>query len=88
VAKRRGASWDAGRVKALRQHLGLTQEELAREMGTRQQTISEWETGMYRPRGISERLLSMVAEQAGFEYGVEAPDAAPGSSDGAGDGPG
>jgi DNA-binding transcriptional regulator YiaG len=75
-------------VKALRQHLGLTQEELAREMGTRQQTISEWETGMYRPRGISERLLSMVAEQAGFEYGVEAPDAAPGSSDGAGDGPG
>jgi DNA-binding transcriptional regulator YiaG len=69
VAKRR-ATWDAERVKALRRHLGLTQDELAREMGTRQQTISEWETGMYRPRGISERLLGMVAERAGFEYGV------------------
>ena len=65
---RRRATWDAGRVKALRQHLGLTQEELAREMGTRQQTISEWETGLYQPRGLSERLLSIVAERAGFAY--------------------
>jgi DNA-binding transcriptional regulator YiaG len=48
----------------------MTQEELAREMGTRQQTISEWETGMYRPRGISERLLGVVAERAGFAYGA------------------
>jgi DNA-binding transcriptional regulator YiaG len=41
---------------------------MARELGTRQQTISEWETGMYEPRGLSERLLSLVAERAGFEY--------------------
>jgi DNA-binding transcriptional regulator YiaG len=69
MAKRR-ASWDAGRVRALRQHMGLTQEELAQRMGTRQQTISEWETGMYAPRGMSERMLGMVAEQAGFAYGA------------------
>ena len=67
MAKRR-AAWDAGKVRALRQHLGLTQEALARRMGTRQQTISEWETGMYEPRGVSERMLGMVAEQAGFAY--------------------
>ena len=80
MAKRK-AVWQAGRVKALRQHLGLTQEELARELGTRQQTISEWETGMYQPRGLSERLLSLVAESAGFAYepDVGEPDAdAPG----------
>jgi len=80
MAKRK-AVWQAGRVKALRQHLGLTQEELARELGTRQQTISEWETGMYQPRGLSERLLSLVAESAGFAYEPDAgePDAdAPG----------
>jgi DNA-binding transcriptional regulator YiaG len=71
---RRRATWDAGRVKALRRHLGLTQEALAREMGTRQQTISEWETGLYRPRGLSERLLGLVAERAGFAYDAgEAP---------------
>jgi DNA-binding transcriptional regulator YiaG len=61
-------SWDAGKVKALRSHLGLTQDGLARELGTRQQTISEWETGLYQPRGLSERLLTIVAERAGFAY--------------------
>ena len=70
MARRRPA-WDAGKVKALRQHLGLTQEALAERMGTRQQTISEWETGIYAPRGVSERMLGMVAEQAGFAYEAE-----------------
>lgn len=60
-------------MRALRRHLGLTQEQLAQEMGTRQQTISEWETGLYRPRGLSERLLSLVAERAGFAYDAGAP---------------
>jgi len=46
----------------------MTQQQLARELGTRQQTISEWETGLYCPRGASARLLSLVAERAGFVY--------------------
>jgi len=48
----------------------MTQGELADELNVRQQTVSEWETGRYRPRGASERLLSVVAERAGFEYGA------------------
>jgi DNA-binding transcriptional regulator YiaG len=71
----RKAVWDASSIKALRGHLGLSQQELASEIGSRQQTISEWETGQYQPRGISERLLSLVAERAGFRY--EAAQAAP-----------
>ena len=63
-------AWDAARVRALRRHLGLTQQALAGELGMRQQTISEWETEVYRPRGASERLLSLIAEQAGFAYDV------------------
>ena len=66
--KRRGPTWDAGQVRALRQHLGLSQRGLADELGTRQQTISEWETGLYQPRGTSARLLTLVAERAGFPY--------------------
>ena len=62
------AEWNAGRVKALRRHMGLSQDALADELGTRQQTVSEWETGQYRPRGASARLLSIIAERAGFEY--------------------
>ncbi len=69
--KRRGPSWDSSTVRALRRHLGLSQEGLARELGSRQQTVSEWETGLYRPRGTSSRLLSIIAERAGFEYGAK-----------------
>jgi DNA-binding transcriptional regulator YiaG len=64
--------WDSDSIQALRKHLGLTQQELSEQLGTRQQTISEWEVGMYRPRGASATLLSMVAEKAKFKY-----DAAP-----------
>jgi transcriptional regulator with XRE-family HTH domain len=46
----------------------LSQDALADELGTRQQTVSEWETGRYQPRGASVRLLSIIAERAGFEY--------------------
>jgi putative transcriptional regulator len=60
--------WDAESIRALRKHLGLTQQRMSEELGTRQQTISEWETGMYRPRGGMNRLLTLVAERAGFEY--------------------
>ena len=66
--QRKRKQWNKEGIRALRQHLGLTQTELAEELGTRQQTISEWETGMYRPRGASATLLSIVAERSGFKY--------------------
>ena len=64
--------WDAARIRALRRYLGLTQQGLAAELGARQQTISEWEIGMYKPRGSSAKLLTIIAERAGFEYRVDA----------------
>lgn len=48
----------------------MTQQEMAEELGTRQQTISEWETGMYSPRGTSSTVLSIIAERSGFKYRV------------------
>jgi len=60
--------WGREQVQALRHHLSLTQRELAQRLGIRQQTISEWETGIYKPRGASITLLSIIAERAGFEY--------------------
>lgn len=64
--------WDAEAVRALRARLGLTQAELAERLGTRQQTVSEWETGASTPRRMSRRLLRMVAEESGV-YEVEPP---------------
>ena len=54
----------------MRNHLGLTQQQMSGELGTRQQTISEWERGVYRPRGTSRTVLNLIAERAGFEYRV------------------
>jgi DNA-binding transcriptional regulator YiaG len=74
MAKRKPVSrrqWDSKGVQALRRHLGLTQRELADRLGSRQQTISEWEKGMYQPRGASATLLSIIAERARFKYNAE-----------------
>jgi DNA-binding transcriptional regulator YiaG len=65
--------WDAGSIQSLRRHLGLTQSEMSEKLGTRQQTISEWEMGIYQPRGASAKLLSIVAEQARFKYDASPP---------------
>jgi DNA-binding transcriptional regulator YiaG len=77
--------WSAEEVRALRQHLGLTQDEFSDHLGTRQQTISEWEVGKHRPRGASRMLLSVIAESAGFAYSAggttTAGEEQPGESD-------
>ncbi len=74
MAGRRRATWNAGQVRALRQHLGLSQAALSVELGVRQQTVSEWETGAYQPRGASARLLTLLAERVAFPYRVEPVD--------------
>jgi len=63
--------WTKEEIRSLRQHLKLSQVKLAEELGTRQQTISEWETGLYRPRGASATLLSIIAERSGFAYSTQ-----------------
>jgi DNA-binding transcriptional regulator YiaG len=62
------SQWSPGGVKGLRQTLRLSQSSFASELGVRQQTVSDWETGIYAPRGASARLLEIVAERAGYDY--------------------
>lgn len=74
-------AWDRRNIRALRRHLGLSQAQLGRELGVRQATVSEWETGLYRPRGASARVLSLIAERAQFRYGEQGPEEGEGPSD-------
>lgn len=60
--------WTGDLVKSLRLHMGLTQRELAQELGVRQQTVSEWEKDLYQPTRATSRYLTLVAEKAGFLY--------------------
>ena len=61
-------NWDADAVRELRSRMRLTQQQMARRLGIRQQTVSEWETGLYAPRGASVTLLRMVSEESGTSY--------------------
>ena len=63
--------WNGELVKALRLHMKLTQNELADKLGVRQQTVSEWEKGVYRPTRSTSKHLMIVADQSGFPYGSE-----------------
>jgi len=63
--------WNGELVKGLRRHLGFSQGELAKELGVRQQTISEWERGIYEPSRATSKYLNLVAERAGFTYTVD-----------------
>ncbi len=78
MKKRKQPLWDAEQIRSLRGHLKMTQDDLAEELNVRQQTVSEWETGQYQPRGASEKVLTIIAERAEFQYGEqdERPDGA------------
>lgn len=51
--------WDAESIRRARKTRNLTQAELADGLGCRQQTISEWELGMYAPKNAYQKLLTM-----------------------------
>jgi DNA-binding transcriptional regulator YiaG len=55
--------WSGQHVRALRERLGDSQQQFADRLGTRQQTVSEWERGASRPRRMAQRLLTMLAEE-------------------------
>jgi len=62
--------WTGGAIRALREHMSLTQREMADELEVRQQTISEWETNLHTPHRSTQKVLSMIAERVDFKYDV------------------
>jgi len=58
------------KIKALREHLGLTQQQLRRNWAcaSRHQRV---EVGVYAPRRSTSKYLNLIAERAGFAYKVK-----------------
>lgn len=49
-------------IKALRQRLGLTQEEFARKLGVSFPTVNRWERGHFNPSRLAEARLEQLQE--------------------------
>jgi DNA-binding transcriptional regulator YiaG len=58
--------WTPANVRALRRHIGLNQDELARVLQVRRVTISGWENGYTYPRRPNQMALMRIAEYYGF----------------------
>lgn len=63
ITTRRGSGADIpALVKGIRSTHGLTQEELAREVGVSFSTVNGWENGKHRPiPALAKRLLDLAA---------------------------
>lgn len=51
-------------VLELRKRLGMTQEQLARELGVTVGTVNRWENGRFRPSPLALRGLERLSERA------------------------
>lgn len=56
----------AARIRALREHLHLSQSVLAAVLNTSASTVRKWEIGDKRPSGPSQKLLSLL-ERKGLD---------------------
>jgi DNA-binding XRE family transcriptional regulator len=54
-------NWEKESIKKLRRELRLTQVEFAKRLGCRQQTVSEWEQGIYIPANAYGKLLDFFS---------------------------
>lgn len=55
--------WGKMEIYQLRKKLGMTQTDFATFVGTRQATISDWESGTKDPSPMARRLLTLLAEK-------------------------
>ena len=58
------SEWTPGRIQQLRKRLEMSQKELAKRMGVRQATVSDWENGKQSPSPMARRLLDRLAAAA------------------------
>ena len=53
-------------VKALRAQLNVTQDEMAKVLGTSLDTIKSWETGRRNPTGLAAKVLATIQANPKF----------------------
>jgi transcriptional regulator with XRE-family HTH domain len=54
----------AGRIRLLRERLGLTQEKLAARLGVAFPTVNRWENGHTQPSPLALRQIEALVEES------------------------
>lgn len=54
-------------IKAIRQHLKLSQEELAHKLGVSFTSVNRWENGQTRPSKLAKKQIEMFCKECGYE---------------------
>ena len=50
-------------IKAIRQGLGFTQEDLARKLGLTLSTVSKWEQGIFSPSRLAREKIEKLVKK-------------------------
>ena len=53
-------------VKAIREHLNVSQSEMAKALGTSVDTIKSWESKRRNPTGLAAKVLATIKENPAF----------------------
>ena len=54
-------------IKAIREQLGISQRELACELGIAFSTVNRWENGLFEPTVMARKILKMYCESHDIE---------------------
>jgi len=65
-APARVTRYELADVKALRAQLNVTQDEMAKVLGTSLDTIKSWETGRRIPTGLAAKVLATIQANPKF----------------------
>lgn len=55
------------KIKAIRQHLRLSQEELAYKLGVSFTSVNRWENGQTKPSKLARKQLEALCKACGYE---------------------
>ncbi|PJD97540.1 MAG: transcriptional regulator [Parachlamydia sp.] len=58
------------KIKSIRQHLKLSQEELAHKLGVSFTSVNRWENGQTKPSKLARKQLEALCKECGYEMPV------------------
>lgn len=65
-AASRVTRYEVADVRAIREHLNVTQSEMAKALGTSVDTIKSWESKRRNPTGLAAKVLNMIRDNPAF----------------------